>query len=39
MLARRRQVIGDLRSQLQHLRGENRRLEDEVEEHRNASFR
>lgn len=39
MLARRRQVISDLRAQVQALRKENRDLEDEVEQHRNASYR
>jgi hypothetical protein len=39
MLARRRQVVVDLRTQLVDYRQENHRLEEEVERRRNASYR
>lgn len=39
MLAWRRQVVVDLRTQLADYRQENRRLEEEVERRRNASYR
>lgn len=39
MLSRRRQVVEDLRNQLIQFREENLRLEDDIEQRRNASYR